>query len=414
MTADGISRSEKEWAPGALKLLKELIACDTTDYHEANGQELVGRVLNDLGCTARSIRPDPEVLKGKYPEFNAGHTYDEKRACLVSVFKGTGGGRSLIINSHIDTVFPAAPEKWETDPFTPTEKDGRVYGLGACDTKAGMAAVLTALKCLADLGIGLKGDVIFQSVVDEEAGGGNGTLACLDAGYRADAVLVTEPNGLIPASAHIGSYAAKITVYGKSAHGNLKHEGISAFEKALPLILKLEELEKKWKTHTHEILPSPVLTILGINAGDGSVTIPESCEMFINYTYLPNDYDYEGELRSVIRTFESGDPWFADHPVKFALQHNVTPYYTSPDSPWPLLAADCASLVLGRRVKPTGLPCGADARFYSNLGHMDTIVLGPGSISNAHKPNEFVEIGDFISAVKIYAEILRRWCGERG
>jgi acetylornithine deacetylase len=100
-----------------------------------------------------------------------------------------------------------------------------------------------------------------------------------------------------------------------------------------------------------------------------------------------------------------------DHPVKFELQHNVMPYYTAPDGPWPVLAADCASLILGRRIKPTGLPCGADARFYSNLGHMDTIVLGPGSISNAHKPNEFVEIKDFIAAVKIYAEILCRWCG---
>jgi acetylornithine deacetylase len=406
--------SEKQWTPEALELLRELISCNTTDYHEANGQRVVRRFLDDLGCTPRSIRPDPETLKAKYPEFNTGHTYDEERVCLVSVFKGTGSGKSLIINSHMDTVFPAAPEKWETDPFTPTEKDGRIYGLGACDTKAGMAAVLMALKCLSTLGIRLRGDVIFQSVVDEEAGGGNGTLACLDAGYRADAVLVTEPNGLIPASAHIGSYAAKITVYGKSAHGNLKHEGISAFEKAMPLILNLRELEKKWQTHTHEILPSPVLTILAINAGDGSITIPETCEILVNYTYLPNDYDYEGDLRSVLRVFESGDPWFADHPIKFEIQHNVKPYYTAPDGPWPLLVADCASLILGRRVKPAGLPCGADARFYSNLGQMDTIVLGPGSISHAHKPNEFVEIKDFIDAVKIYVEILCRWCGESG
>jgi acetylornithine deacetylase len=203
--------SERDWAVQAVDLLKVLISRDTTDYHEKNGQAVVVNYLEKLDCEISMVRPDPKKLAARYQAFNSGHTYED-RDCVVAVFKGTGGGRSILLNSHIDTVFPAAPERWLTDPFEPVEKDGRIFGLGACDTKGGMAAVLTALRLIHENNVKLKGDVVFESVVDEEAGGGNGTLACIDAGYRADAALVTEPNMLEPASAHVGSYAAVITV----------------------------------------------------------------------------------------------------------------------------------------------------------------------------------------------------------
>jgi acetylornithine deacetylase len=253
--------------------------------------------------------------------------------------------------------------------------------------------------------------VIFESVVDEEAGGGNGTLACLDAGYRADAVLVTEPNGLKPASAHVGSYAAVITVYGKSAHGNLKWEGVSALEKALPLINAFTELEKKWQRRKSDILPSPVLTMLDIKAGDGSITLPGVCVMLVNFTYLPDGYDYIGEFMATVKRAEAADGWCKDHPIDVKLHHNVDPYYTPTDSGFPVAAAKCVSEVTGAAVRPTGLPCGADARFFANIGGMDTIVMGPGSISDAHKPNEYIIIKDFIDAVKVYACLLCEWCG---
>ncbi len=405
-----LSAGEREWAVQAVDLLKILVARDTTDYHEKNGQAVVVDYLEKLDCEISLIRPDPQKLAAKYKEFNGGHTYED-RDCVVAVFKGTGGGRSILLNSHMDTVFPAALERWLTDPFEPVEKDGSIFGLGACDTKGGMAAVLTALRLIQENDVRLKGDVIFESVVDEEAGGGNGTLACIDAGYKADAVLVTEPNMLEPASAHVGSYAAVITVYGKSAHGNLKWEGVSALEKALPLMNRLTELEKKWNQRKSDILPSPVLTILHIEAGDGSITLPDVCKMLVNFTYLPDGYDYEGEFMGTVRRCEAADSWFADHPVDVQLHHNVSPYYTSPDGVFPMLAAQCVSAVTGRETTPTGLPCGADARFFANLGGMDTIVMGPGSISDAHKPNEYVRVKDFIDAVKAYACLICEWCG---
>ena len=393
----------------AIGLLKTLVSCDTTDYHEKNGQVEVEAFLQKLGVAVDKIFPDPEVLK-KYAYFNEGHTYED-RYCIVGTMKGSGNGRSILLNAHMDTVFPASPEQWKTDPFTPMEMDGKLYGLGSADTKSGMAAMLMAMKVLKDLGIVLKGDVIFNGVVDEEAGGGNGSLACIDAGCHADAVLVAEPNDLTPMSAHMGSYAFWLTVEGKSAHGNMKWTGTSAFEKALPIMNALAELEKKWMQRKHELLPAPRISILKITAGDGSITIPGDCRMLVNYTYLPDGYGYHEEIMGVIRDCAAKDEWFALHPLKIELHHDCGSYCTDPRHDWPQRVALTASDYYQKNVKVSGLPCGADGRLYSNVGHMPTVIMGPGSIENAHKPNEFVPIAQFLDAIALYAQIIYEWCG---
>lgn len=393
----------------ALELLRNLAGCDTTDGNEANGQQRLEAFLQQLPCKCTRVYPSEEKL-GRYPEFNRGHSYD-KRYCVVAEFAGQGGGRSLLMNAHMDTVLPAAAEKWLTDPFTPVEKDGRVYGLGVADDKGGMCAMLMALKLLDRLGIRLKGDVIFQSVVGEEADGGNGTLAVIDAGYRADAALVAEPNLLSPASAQTGSYAVWITVEGQSAHGNMKHLGVSAFEKALPLINRLTALEKQWRRRSFPLLNAPYLTILQIEAGDGSITLPASCRMLVNYTYHPDGYDSLGDLMQQIRDTEAEDPWFKAHPIRVELHHDCGPYYTDPNSDYPQTVADCVGEVLGVRPEITGLPTGADSRLYANVAHMPCVVLGPGSILVCHNPNEYLETEQLVKAIAAYAVILCRWCG---
>lgn len=393
----------------AISCLKSLIACKTIDYHESDGQVIVEALLKDLGCHVEKLFPDPVRLRNN-PYFNDGHTY-ENRYCVIGTWPGTGKGKSLILNAHMDTVFPASLDEWRTDPYTPTVKGGKLYGLGSADTKGGMAAMLIAMRLLRQMGVVLEGDLIFQSVVDEEAGGGNGSLACIDAGCHADAVLIAEPNELRPTSAHVGSYALKITIEGKSAHGNLKWKGVSAFEKALPLINRLAALEKQWQRRTYDLLPSPVLTVMQVSAGDGSITLPGQCELLVNYTYLPDGYDYYADIQAILDECARRDPWFEEHPIQVERHHDCGPYYTDPNQEWPALVADVASRVLREPVRVGGLPCGSDARLYANLGQMPTVVLGPGSIENAHKPNEFVGIEDFLTAIRLYAMIIYEWCG---
>lgn len=403
----------KEEAPKMLDdtiaLLCLLTSCNTTDYNEKNGQERLEAFLKDMPCTVERVYPDPEKLSA-YKEFNAGHTYDE-RYCVVARFHGSGGGRSLILNAHMDTVFPASPNLWHSDPYTPTEIGDRIYALGAADDKGGMCAMLMAIKLLDKLGIRLKGDVIFQSVVDEEAGGGNGTLAVIDAGYRADAVLVAEPNMLAVASAQTGSYALKITVEGKSAHGNMKELGVSAFEKALPLINRLSDLEKRWKSRSFPLFKGPYLTILNIHAGDGSITLPSTCEMLVNYTYFPDGYDSNRDIQREIDAVEASDEWFKDHPIKVELHHDCGPYYTDPSTEWPQTVVTCLKDINGEFPEIIALPTGADSRLYANVANMPCVVMGPGTILVCHNPNEYIEKQQLVKAIEAYAAILCEWCG---
>lgn len=125
-----------------------------------------------------SVRDAAQKELEKYPEFNSGHTY-ENRTNVVAAFTGSGGGRSLILNGHMDTVSPGERSKWRSDPFAPRLENGRLYGLGSADMKSGLAAMVCALEILYKNGYRPKGDIFFQSVVDEEAGGGNSRVISL-------------------------------------------------------------------------------------------------------------------------------------------------------------------------------------------------------------------------------------------
>lgn len=393
-----------------IELLSDLVSAETTDYKEENGQKIVRSFLNNLGAEIVEVQPDAQKLK-KYTEFNVGHTY-ENRKSVVGTIKGRniGIGKSLLLHAHIDTVFPAAPNEWNTNPFKPEILDGKFFGLGASDTKGSLATMLMAIKLIRDLGIELDADIMLQSVVDEEAGGGNGSLACIDAGFRTDGVIIGEPNNLKPMSAHVGSYALRVIVQGQSSHANVKWKGVSAFEKAFPIITALMNLEKKWNKRTYDLLPNPVITIIELKVGDGSITIPARCEMLINYTYLPDGYDYYGELLSTINDSIIDDPWFEKNNLKFEKHHDCGPYYYNPKGDFATTVKKIASQVLDKKITITGMACGADARLYANVGNMPTMIVGPGNIDDAHQPNEFVLVEELTKAVQLYASLIVEWC----
>lgn len=124
---------------------------------------------------------------------------------------------------------------------------------------------------------------------------------------RADAVLVAEPTGLRPAGAHMGSYAARITAEGRSVHGNLKQEGVNAIEKMLPIINACYKLGEKWEQRSFGLLPAPVFSVVSLSAGDGSITLPGVCTAVINFTYLPDGYEYEEEFSDILHSCEKAE-----------------------------------------------------------------------------------------------------------
>ena len=181
----------------------------------------------------------------------------EGRPITVGTVRGQGGGRSLIVNGHIDVVSPGDLERWTTPPFAADVRDGRIYGRGAVDMKGGVAAALFALRALADIGVRLRGDVIFEAVPDEETCA-MGTVAAIERGYRADAGLVPEPTLLNLWIATRGLLHGSFVVPGRSAHAEVNQArwedggGVNAIERAVPLLASLGELSGEWRERARQ------------------------------------------------------------------------------------------------------------------------------------------------------------------
>ena len=254
-----------------LDFLSKLVGFDTSvirhgeDGQEGAAQMYMAGFLERLGCEVDIFEPDNERMKA-YPGYNQGHSY-AGRPVVVGTYRGTGGGKSLILNGHMDTMPSGDLDRWETDPWKMTERDGRLYGLGTDDMKGGLSALVLALELVLSMGIKPRGDILVQSVVDEE-GGGNGTLACADRGYRADGAIIAEGSNLEVFAANRGAWLVQADVEGIPIHASLKGFGVNAIDKMTKVIDSLRELETKWMTtKRHPLLAPPTINIGCIEGG---------------------------------------------------------------------------------------------------------------------------------------------------
>lgn len=416
-------------AAGALRgsglaLLKELIAADSTNIdhgvggNERNAQRVVRKKLEALGMEIDQFEPDPETL-ARYEEAGRGHRY-EGRPNVVGIRKGSGGGRSLILNGHIDTMPFDHVEQWVTPPLSPKELDGRLYGRGACDMKGGIAAMLTALDCIDRAGISLRGDVIFQSVVDEE-GGGNGSFACAARGYRADGAIIAEPTQLEIMPAHMGWLFYKLEVTGRALHSSMKWNGVNAIEKTMKYMQALQELERLWAISKRSaMLPPPTINFGTIHGGMAGSVVADRCVLDFGLHYLPADADEKGlgtkvdaEIRELVRQVSASDAWLREHPPVLTLYQQGSGYQISPGHPLVQILKENSLSHLGR-ASVRGCEYGSDARILANYAGTPAVLFGPGSILRAHAINEYVELDQFYSAVEILAETIAAWCNGPG
>src|ERR1700730_2559681 len=213
--------------------LQRLIQFDSVTGNETAVQAFMASRLTDLGLEVDQFDSDPEVLR-QYPGF-----LDPEKPNVVGVWKGGGAGRSLLLNGHVDTV-PLEPlGEWVRGPLSGSLADGMVWGRGASDMKGGVAAMTMAVAILKDLGLQPGGDVLLESVVDEERTG-LGTLACVHRGYRADAGICCETSDLEVMPACIGRMWFTIHVRGKPAGISARWEGVSAIDKAMKFVGAVE------------------------------------------------------------------------------------------------------------------------------------------------------------------------------
>jgi acetylornithine deacetylase len=292
-----------------------------------------------------------------------------------------------------------------------------MYGRGALDMKGGLVAALWAVRAIHKAGIQLNGRLHLQSVIGEEDGG-CGTLASIVRGYTADAAIIPEPTRMAIAPAQAGAHNVRITVYGLSAHGCYREEGVSAIEKYMVIHQALVALEARRNTRMrHPLfanyhLPYP-LSIGTVRAGNWPSSVAE--ELIAEGRYgigIGEDSNAaRREFEQAVADAAASDPWLRDHPPLIEWWGGTfEPAETDVNHPIVGTLAD-AHQVLGGEVAIEGMTYGADMRLLVIHGGIPTVMYGPGDVRLAHKPDESVPVADLIHVARTLALTAMRFIG---
>lgn len=370
-----------------LSVLEQMIGIPSTEGEEQPLSDYIANYASLLGMDVSQ----PEVFPGR---------------CNVIAEKEFGkGGKTVLLNAHMDVV-PTA-DGWKTDPFQLTVSNGTAYGRGVVDCKGGLACLLIAVKRLIQNPSGLNGKIIYTGVIGEETNS-YGARHLVKSGLKADFCIVGEPTECKVAISHNGSIRPIIQIQGLTAHSSTPQYGINAIRVAA----YISELIDKWNTelssYTHNYnVGKPSVAITMIKGGVQENVIPDNCEIVIDRRMAPGENEEE-----IIRYFDKicTQAEAAFRGSKVAIHDFIVTTgpasETSPELPEVQLAYRMCESVTGIKQSPFGLTCNTDMNHFVRKG-IPTIILGPGSIDVAHKPNEFVSLKDLVQITEIYEKLLR-------
>jgi acetylornithine deacetylase len=419
----------REGADELVGIASDLIAFDTTARlpgeparEEAALQEYLRSALVKIGGEADLWEPQP--TPADHPILPGGLDF-RGRPQLVVRIPGSGGGRSLLLNGHIDAVSADPLAQWTSNPFRAEIREGRLYGRGACDMKGGIADQLFAVLILDRLGIRLAGDVVFCTNTDEESSGA-GSYACVDRGVRADAGMCGEPTAFDAWVACRGAVNATVTVEGRAGHAEVPQPdwrrggAVNAIDKMALVMQGIRTLRDDWRIrsdHAHPLLSPGDIVPTMVRGGEWMVTFPTSCELTLDVQYLPGQVDADGTGRAVFREVETyvnaaaaADPWLAAHPPRWQWPCDVIPAEVPVDHPVVLEALEAAA-ALGRLGTATGMDSWHDPAVFIRRAQIPTISFGPGGFEVAHTIDENVAVADLMDHAAAVALVATRWCG---
>ncbi|HSW29335.1 MAG TPA: ArgE/DapE family deacylase [Longimicrobiales bacterium] len=338
---------------------------------------------------------------------------------VVGTLPGSGGGRSLILDGHVDVVPPGDAALWTHPPFGGVVEGGRLYGRGSVDMKGQLVAGLFALDALRRAGVVLTGDVHLFSVVGEEDGG-MGTLASILRGYRADGAVVMEPTELIVAPAQAGCLNFRVRVPGRAAHGAVREEGVSALEKLFPVYHALEELERERNRRLggdplFARYRTPFAICVGtVHGGDWASSVPDHVAVEGRYGVAPGEEPEAArkEMAATLAAAAAADPFLRDHPpVLEWWGGRFLAARTEPTHPLVESLRGAAAAVLGRDVPLEGMTYGADMGLLANVAQVRTVLFGAGDVRRAHRPDEYVDVADLTAQARALSVAAMRFCG---
>lgn len=318
---------------------------------------------------------------------------------IASIGEGEGG---LLLAGHTDTV-PFDPGRWQKDPFKMTQDGDRIYGLGTIDMKGFFVFIAEALKHV-DLKT-LKKPLRILATADEETSMA-GAKAIADAKViRPDYAVIGEPTGLTPVFMHKGHMSESIRVVGRSGHSSNPANGLNAIEimqKVLVKVLQMQkELQQKYNSPYFDV-PYPTLNLGSIHGGDSANRICGGCELCIDMRPIPGVMpdDLIAELKRHLAPVE------AEYPGAISLEHlhePVPPYGCEPTSD---LVTE-AERLSGNKAEVVNY-C-TEAPFIQQLG-CETIVMGPGYITQAHQPDEYLDLSFVKPTTDLLLHLVQRFC----
>lgn len=391
---------------------------------ERRAQEFLARQFRDLGLEPDLFYLDQLPRLEQHAAYRVGGSVEiprdyHDRPNLVCVWKGQGRGHSLVVTGHVDVVPPGHLIHWKHDPWRAALERGRIYARGAVDDKGSLAAMTMAVTCLREAGVSLEGDLILQSFVDEEYGGGNGALATLVRGYTAEAVLMLEPTDLAICPATYGCQSLRVSVHGQAAHPIERWKGVDTVGLAVQVYQTLLDLESRRGSKARTLplfgereIPAPLVVRRFEALTSGGGAMPDLCDIEVWMTALPGET--QDSLLSQMREHLANaldSPWLRSHPpdvrpIGRFLESTSLPI----EHKFVRTVREAHRMALGDEPR-MAVGTSGDGYVYANYGAMPVIEMGPGPVHRAHAPDEYIAVDELMAATKVIALTIAHWCG---
>jgi acetylornithine deacetylase len=345
----------------------------------------------------------------------------EDRPNVGGILEGTGDRRSICLSGHVDVVSPEPLNKWTRNPWSGDVVDGNIHGRGAGDMKAGVAAMIFAVRALQENDISLKGDVQIETTIEEEDGGVGGVLYMRTIRPKTDAAFVPEPTNLEITVASAGVMYFRVTTLGVPAHAATAHFGVNAAQKMIPIMEAIQKLhETRQATISYSFAESDpkmkgkatTINIGVIRAGDWPSTVPGSCAIDCRIGFPPGESREEVMLQveSAVRNAAEADEWLRENPPTVDwFGWKARPHELDPNNEFVQLVKQNVNDIAGREPMFVGGSAGLDTRFFVHNG-VPALTCGPLA-ERIHSFDEVVDIQTIVMTSQVIAKTLINWCG---
>lgn len=372
-------------------LLRELVAIDSTNPDLVPGGAGEGAIADAVGAWLGERGFEVQRLESR-----------PGRPSIVAIARGSGGGRSLMLNGHLDTVTLAG---YDGDPLDPVIRDGKLFGRGSYDMKSGVAAIMVAAARAAEQPH--TGDIVLALVSDEEYASA-GTSEML-AHVRTDAAIVVEPSELMVTLAHKGFVWFDVTVEGRAAHGSRPDLGVDAIAKTGRFLVALDELAKRLAANpTHPMLGAASVHASTITGGEERSSYPASCTIAVEWRTLPGQdaATVEAELRSLLDAVAADDPTF-----RYRLERGLerSPFEADRMSPVVQSTLRIVEEVTGAPARIRGEPFWTDCALYADAG-IPVVLFGVAG-AGAHAASEWVSLDSLDTVTRVLTDLISDICG---